>query len=214
MRVAVVGPRPPRARQYEGDGGKPYKPCKSMCRVIVSAWGADTSKYIGRSLTLYCDPKVKWGGMEVGGIRISHMSHMDKPQTMALTATRSKRAPFTVQPLSVSVSKAQEMIKAYSATAVKSAWDALEVLRGQEWSKLAKDEKELDEAVKDDWDNENYNPWFSEDKDEQKAAKAICRNCEVLKDCREWERENPQAHGIWWGQTTGARQRLAKRRKA
>ena len=35
------------------------------------------------------------------------------------------------------------------------------------YAELAKDEKELDEAVKDDWDNENYNPWFSEDKDDQ-----------------------------------------------
>ncbi len=31
------------------------------------------------------------------------------------------------------------------------------------YAELAKDEKALDEAVKDDWDNENYNPWFSED---------------------------------------------------
>ena len=100
-------------------------------------------------MTLYCDPAVQFGGMKVGGIRISHMSHMDKPQTMALTATRSKRAPFTVQPLSVSMSKAQEMINAYSATAVKAAWDALEVLRGQEWSKLAKDEKVAVKAASD-----------------------------------------------------------------
>ena len=35
------------------------------------------------------------------------------------------------------------------------------------YAELAKDEKALDEAVKDDWDNENYNPWFSEDQDDQ-----------------------------------------------
>lgn len=31
------------------------------------------------------------------------------------------------------------------------------------YAQLEKDEKELEEAVNDDWDNENYNPWHSED---------------------------------------------------
>ena len=78
---------------------KVYRPCKSMARVMVQAWGADASKYGGRSLTIYRDPKVKWGGMEVGGIRISHMSHIDGPMKMMLTQTRANRAPFTVQPM-------------------------------------------------------------------------------------------------------------------
>ena len=84
---------------YSGDNGKPYKCCKSMARVLVHCWGADANEYKGRSMTLYCDPKVKWGGMEVGGIRISHMSHIDRPMTMALTASKSKRELFTVMPL-------------------------------------------------------------------------------------------------------------------
>ena len=51
-------------------------------------------------MTLYRDPAVKFGGLEVGGIRISHMSDIAKPITMALTATRANRKPFTVQPMS------------------------------------------------------------------------------------------------------------------
>jgi Tat protein translocase TatC len=35
------------------------------------------------------------------------------------------------------------------------------------YAELAKDEKELEESVKDDWDNESYNPWFSEDDKDQ-----------------------------------------------
>ena len=50
-----------------------WRPCKSMSRVLVAAWGPDAKVYTGRSLTLYRDPKVKWGGMEVGGIRVSHL---------------------------------------------------------------------------------------------------------------------------------------------
>lgn len=76
-----------------------FRPCKSMSRVLVNAWGADAKKYEGRSITLYRDPTVKWGGQQVGGIRISHMSHLDKQMTMALTETKGKRAPFVVKPL-------------------------------------------------------------------------------------------------------------------
>ena len=93
------GQEQPVSIHFEGDGGKPYKACKSMCRVMVSLWGADSSKYVGRSMTLYRDPTVKWGGMEVGGIRISHMSDIEKTMTMALTMTRANKKPFTVRPL-------------------------------------------------------------------------------------------------------------------
>ena len=93
---------------FDGDGGKPYKPCKSMARVMVNCWGADANEYIGRSMTLYCDPKVLWGGMAVGGIRISHMSHIDGAQTMALTATKGSRKPFTVKPLKIEAPKQEQ----------------------------------------------------------------------------------------------------------
>lgn len=86
---------------YEGDMGKPYRPCKSMRRVLIAVWGPDGSTYPGRSMTLYRDPTVAFGGMQVGGIRISHMTDLDKPMTMALTASKANRKPYTVQPLKV-----------------------------------------------------------------------------------------------------------------
>lgn len=99
------GQEQPVSIHFEGDGGKPYKACKSMCRVMVSAWGPDSKKYVGRSLTLYRDPKVKWGGMEVGGIRISHMSDIADDMTMALTVTRANKKPFTVRPIEQKTTK-------------------------------------------------------------------------------------------------------------
>ena len=84
---------------FDGDNGKPFRPCKSMRRVMVAVWGANAQEYVGRSMTIYRDPAVQFGGMQVGGIRISHMSHIDQPVTMALTATRAKRAPYRVLPL-------------------------------------------------------------------------------------------------------------------
>ena len=50
-------------------------------------------------MTLYRDAKVKWAGLEVGGIRVSHLSHIERDMVMALTATKGKRAPHTVKPL-------------------------------------------------------------------------------------------------------------------
>jgi hypothetical protein len=79
--------------------GRPFKPSKSMRRVLLACWGADSSAYVGRKMTLFGDPDVKFGGQTVGGIRISALSHLDKPRTIALTVTRGKRAPFVVQPL-------------------------------------------------------------------------------------------------------------------
>lgn len=97
--VSISAKEQPVALNYEGDNGKPFKPCKSMCRVLVHVWGPDAKLYVGRSLTLYGDAKVKFGGAEVGGIRISHMSDISSSITMALTATRANRKPFTVHPL-------------------------------------------------------------------------------------------------------------------
>lgn len=79
--------------------GRPFKPNKSMRRVLVMAWGADSSVYVGRRLTLFGNPAVRYGGKAVGGIEIAAMSHLDKPLTVALTETRGKKRQFTVQPL-------------------------------------------------------------------------------------------------------------------
>jgi len=83
----------------DGDTKHPYKPGKSMGRVLTAAWGKDS--WVGRRLTLYTDTSVKFGGQEVGGIRISHMSNLpgNKVMKLALTETRSKKKPFIVAPL-------------------------------------------------------------------------------------------------------------------
>jgi hypothetical protein len=98
-KVSLLAGDQPVAISFAGDNGKPYKPCKSMRRVLVQVWGGDGTAYIGRSMTLYRDEKVVFGGSPVGGIRISHMSNISEPITMALTATRASRKPFTVKPL-------------------------------------------------------------------------------------------------------------------
>lgn len=85
--------------------GRVYRPSKSMRRIIVAAWGADSSAYVGRRLTIFRNPDITFGRDKVGGIQISHMSHIDKPLTVALTVTRGKRSPFTVKPLADPVAR-------------------------------------------------------------------------------------------------------------
>lgn len=80
-------------------GRQPYKPCKSMRRVLISAWGPKGSDWVGKRMTLYCDPAVAFGGSKVGGIRISHLSDITETLNCNLTVTRGKRNPFVVQPL-------------------------------------------------------------------------------------------------------------------
>lgn len=102
IKITAVSIKPgeqPVTVSYAGDDGKPWKPCKSMARVLVAGWGPDAAKYVGKSLTLFRDPAVTWGGLAVGGIRISHMSDLDGALTLALTATRGNKKAFKVLPL-------------------------------------------------------------------------------------------------------------------
>jgi hypothetical protein len=71
-----------------------------MGRVLAKCWGGPAT-WIGKSMTLYRDEKVTWAGMEVGGIRISHLSHIPEKITMALTASKNNRKPYEVKPLAV-----------------------------------------------------------------------------------------------------------------
>ena len=76
-----------------------FKPCKTMRRVLIAAWGDKGKDWLGKRATLVGDPSVKFGGVEVGGIRISHVSGIDKLLKLKLTTTRSKRADVVIHPL-------------------------------------------------------------------------------------------------------------------
>jgi len=98
-KVSGRGGDQPISVHYEGDQGKPWKPCKGMRRVLVQIWGKDGSTYAGRKLTLFREPTVKWAGAPVGGIQISHMSDLKSKITLALTVSKGMKRPFVVQPL-------------------------------------------------------------------------------------------------------------------
>jgi hypothetical protein len=86
---------------YQGENGRPYKPCKTMRKVLIFAWGEDGRQWAGRSMTLYNDPSVRFGNAEVGGIRISHMTDIEQPVRVSLAATKGKKALHTIEPLTM-----------------------------------------------------------------------------------------------------------------
>lgn len=113
--------------------GRTYRPSKSMRRVLVAGWGSEASEYIGKSMTLFRNPEIRFGGQEVGGIQIAAMSHIQGPLTIALSVSRGKKHTFTVEPLAVvpeTVVDEQAVLDALadihsasSLPALKTAWD-------------------------------------------------------------------------------------------
>lgn len=123
------GEEQPVTIHYEGEGGRPYKPCKSMRKILVFAWGSDGRDWAGRSMTLYNRPDVKFGGEEVGGIRISHLSDIPKDIAVALTATRGRKEQTRIKRLVIaeveSVEASRRRLEVAARTgmeSLKSAW--------------------------------------------------------------------------------------------
>lgn len=142
-----ASPEQPVSVRYEGDGGKPWKPCKSMCRVMVEAWGADSSQYAGKRLTLYRDPEVTFGGMKVGGIRISAMSGIDRDMRAVLTVSKAKRATVTIKRLEPAADKAPPTPEAIQETVdLIAGADTQADLRGL-WKMLAPDLKQAPQVI-------------------------------------------------------------------
>lgn len=109
---------------------RPYKPCKTMRRILVAAWGTDTSRYTGRRMTIYRDPDITFGRDRVGGIRISHMSNIEARLELALTVTRGRRATFVVEPLAIAdvlitAIEAKEIERRINCAATSTELDAL-----------------------------------------------------------------------------------------
>lgn len=123
------GAEQPVSISFEGSG-KVYRPCKSMSKVMVKVWGADSKAFVGHSMTLYGDPKVKWGGMEVGGIRISHMTGLSSSMELALAETKTKRIIHQVHPLALAKPEPQKpaepptMDNAQTQTGFNDAFEA------------------------------------------------------------------------------------------
>ena len=108
------------------EGRQPYKPCLSMRRVLMEIWGGDGRKWIGRSLTLYRDDSVSYGkSKNCGGIRISHLSDIDRPVKIMVTTRRAFKEEKTFLPLVVEVVDHTQVINQFNAEQDQAKRDSL-----------------------------------------------------------------------------------------
>jgi hypothetical protein len=103
-------------------GHRPYKPSKGMRRVLSTIWGSKRSAYVGRWLTLYRDPSVMFGSDPVGGIRISHASHIDGPKRIPLTVKKGKKVMHPVAVLVPPDAMNFETFKKWCDHALRTGW--------------------------------------------------------------------------------------------
>jgi hypothetical protein len=80
--------------------GRTFKPSKTVTRIFVHAWGPESDNWPkGARMTLFRDADVKWAGQAIGGIRVSHLSHIDGRLKVALQESKGKKVLYTVDPL-------------------------------------------------------------------------------------------------------------------
>lgn len=86
------------------DDKKPYKPNKTMRKILNAAWGEVSgdinviyNDWNGRKLTLYRDADVEWAGKKEGGIVIEAMSHLDRELRFHLQKKRGQKKEYTIK---------------------------------------------------------------------------------------------------------------------
>jgi len=69
-----------------------------MRHVLMAARGYDGRDWIGKSLRVFHDPQVRFGGEDVGGVRISHMTDIPgKRIELKLTASKGKKTLYVIE---------------------------------------------------------------------------------------------------------------------
>jgi len=130
VRYLGEGKEQPLHLHLQGFDGRPYKPCKTMIRMLLVGWGKNGQRYVGRYLRLYRDPDVSFGDQgKVGGIRISHCSDLGGPVIEKQTVQRGVKAPFRIDPLTPEMIAAAgfgedslALLRAACAAALKRGW--------------------------------------------------------------------------------------------
>lgn len=88
---------------FNGDNNRPWKPSKGMLRILSAAWGARAKQWIGKSVQIFCNEEVRYGGKPVGGIQIKALSHIAHDMSFMHSESRGKRVPYPVKKLEVAI---------------------------------------------------------------------------------------------------------------
>ena len=111
-----------------------WRPSKGMLDVLAACWGTDAKQWVGHRVTVYNDPEVTFGRDKVGGIRISHLSHIDKARAVTIRASGAgRKQPWLVEPLIESAPEpeptAEQVTASTDSDALRAMWQASGVER-------------------------------------------------------------------------------------
>lgn len=97
----------------------PWKPCKTMVRLLVELWGKDPRSWVGQSVTLYAQDGVRdpTGGTTIG-VRVSHAS-IPHQRTVHLTETRGRKRAWQVRPLDIAPPNLAAVLEGHGWTVAK-----------------------------------------------------------------------------------------------
>jgi hypothetical protein len=77
-----------------------WRPSKGMLDVLAACWGLKGTEWVGRRVTVYNDPDVMYGKEKRGGVRISHLSHIEAARDITIRASGAgRKQTWHVEPL-------------------------------------------------------------------------------------------------------------------
>jgi len=108
---------------YENDQGKPWKPSKSMGRVLAEILGADFAAWEGQQIELFKNKEITFGKEKCGGIQIAAMGALKNAVTVMITTKRAVKSKITILPLLVAPEQSKKSNPALReiATALQKA---------------------------------------------------------------------------------------------
>jgi hypothetical protein len=134
--------------------GKPFMPCKGMVRLLGQLWGPDAAKWVGRGITLFRDPDVRFGADLTGGVRIAAVTHIDRAQPIAVRASQKKVKSYKVEPLKApapaadkAAEWAQKRLEAIGRADTLEKLDALQNASSDGLTRMANDRPDLHKSL-------------------------------------------------------------------
>lgn len=136
---------------FKEEPTKAYWPSLGMVKCLANAeggWGdAPFAEWIGRQIRLFGDPHAMYAGKELGGIRISHISHISSPYITKITERRGVRIDFNIDPLELLAYPQEDFDKnlpAWNKAVVDGKMTAEQVIaRAEQKGKLTDAQKAL-----------------------------------------------------------------------
>lgn len=72
--------------------------CKTTGHCCSAMFGEDDDAWVGKRITLYADPEVRFGSEQVGGIRIAGSPDIAKPMTVRIKFPKKKAYELQLVP--------------------------------------------------------------------------------------------------------------------